>query len=271
MIKTASVQRALSQFIFALDYSNYNMKNNFEMTKGKRFRYFGYNFYRLITSGGMLIAVTVINFIKPDFYFNLPIWALALFTLYYSIFPIKDMISSFNKTKYKGKQFAKNYIAVENLNEEDFLKEKKKYDMGALRSILFWLSFMAFFGVLFFLKVIGREWMIFLFAMSDFCVYFAIFYWCPFHKILLKPNCCMDCRIFNWDSFFSFSFLIFIPSVCTYVLFFLGVMSLIFWEINYKKEPKRFYKISNACLDCETCDMEHCKGNKKNVKKDALL
>lgn len=231
--------------------------------KEKRFRYFGYNTYRLITSGIVFVCVIVINFAKPDLYFNLPVWAYVLFTLYYSIFPIKDMIRQANKTRYKGKQFAENYIPVSSLDENEFLQMKKKYDKGAVRSMIFWLCFMAVVGALYLCKIIGREWIIFFFAMSDFCVYFAIFFWCPFHKILLKPHCCMDCRIFNWDSFFSFSFLIFIPSIYTYILFALGVISLVIWEINYKKEPKRFYKISNACLNCENCDMEHCKGKKE--------
>lgn len=232
--------------------------------KEKRFRYFGYNTYRLITSGIFFLAVIIINFVNPKLYFTLPVWAYALFTVYYSIFPIKDMIRQANKTRYKGKQFAKNFIPS-SVNEDEFLLMKNSYDRGAVRSMIFWLCFMAVVGALYFTKIIGREWIIFFFAMSDFCVYFAIFFWCPFHKILLKPHCCMDCRIFNWDSFFSFSFLIFIPSVYTYILFALGVSSLVMWEINYKKEPKRFYKISNACLSCESCDMEHCKGKKEAV------
>lgn len=233
----------------------------------KRFCYFGYNTYRLITSGIVFVLVFVINFINPSFYFSLPVWAYIVFTLYYAVFPIKDMICQANKTKYKGKQFSANYIPVSNLDEREFAKEKKRCDRGAVRSLIFWLCFMAVVGALYLCEIIGREWILFFFAMSDFCVYFAIFFWCPFHKIFLKPHCCMDCRIFNWDSFFSFSFLIFIPSIYTYILFALGLISLIYWEINYKAEPKRFYKISNACLDCETCDMEHCKGKAHKTEK----
>lgn len=238
--------------------------------KEKIFRYFGYNTYRLISSGIMLIAIFIINFIKPDLYNNLPKFVCIILTAYYCVFPIKDMICTANKTKYKGKQFAKNYIPVSKLNKAEFEAEKKKYDRGALRSIIFWLCFMAVPGILYFSNTIGREWIIFLSAMSDFCVYFAIFFWCPFHKILLKPHCCMDCRIFNWDSFFSFSFLIFIPSVYTYILFSLGLVSLIVWEINYKIQPERFYKISNELLSCETCDMEHCKNQCSKLDYDKI-
>lgn len=217
-----------------------------------------------------MLAILVINLVNPNLYSNLPNTACIALTIYYSIFPIKDMISRANKTKYKGKQFLKNYIPVQNLDVQEFEAYKKKCDRGALRSIIFWLCFMAFFAILYFANVIGKEWIIFLSAMSDFCVYFAIFFWCPFHKILLKPHCCMDCRIFNWDSFFSFSFLVFIPSIYTYILFSLGLISMIVWEINYKKQPERFYKMSNESLSCKNCDMEHCKGKCEkieNVKK----
>lgn len=216
-----------------------------------------------------MFAILVINFVNPQLYSKLPKAFCIALTMYYSVFPIKDMISRANKTKYKGKQFAKNYVPVQNLDMAEFEAERKRCDRGALRSIIFWLCFMAIPGILYSTNVIGREWIIFLSAMSDFCVYFAIFFWCPFHKIILKPHCCMDCRIFNWDSFFSFSFLIFIPSIYTYILFSLGLISLIVWEINYKKQPERFYKMSNESLSCECCDMEHCKGKceKNELKK----
>lgn len=233
----------------------------------KRFRYFGYNTYRLITSLFALIAVLVINIVNPSLYLSFPVWLCILLTAYYSVFPVKDMVRGFNKTHYKGKQFKENYIPCEDFSREEYLKMKKQYDRGALCSILFWLSFMAVVGALYYFKVIAFEWIIFFAAFSDFCVYFAIFFWCPFHKIFIKPHCCMDCRIFNWDSFFSFSFLIFLPSVYTYIPLFLGLLSLVVWEINYKKQPERFYKITNKALSCETCDMEHCKGKcKEEIK-----
>ena len=92
---------------------------------------------------------------------------------------------------------------------------------------------------------------------------FAVFGWCPIQRLFLKTNCCNECRVYNWDSFFQYSFLVFIPNPYTLTLFFLGVASLVEWEVMHHRHPERFYKLSNACLSCESCDMEACKKHKK--------
>ena len=86
---------------------------------------------------------------------------------------------------------------------------------------------------------------------------------CPINKLFFRSSCCNECRVYNWDSFFQYSFLILIPNVYTVILFSLGCASLIKWEIAVHRHPERFYKMSNACLSCEKCDMESCKKNKK--------
>ncbi len=230
-----------------------------EKRKEPFIRYIGYNTYRLVTSFIMFVFVIICMITKPNLLFSFPKWVYILFTCYYAIFPIKDMISAFNKTNYKGKQFKKHYEPVKCYDEQEFEKMKKRYDKGALYSIIFWLSFLLIVGVLIGTGVLSKAWAIFFFAMSDFCVYFAIFFWCPFHSIFIKPHCCMDCRIFNWDSFFSFSFLIFVLSPYTIILVFLSLLSIIEWEYTYNKHPERFFRMSNENLSCEHCDMEHCR------------
>lgn len=45
--------------------------------------------------------------------FSLPFPVYAAAFLYFSVFPIKDMLSFCNTTLYKGRQFEKNYEAGE--------------------------------------------------------------------------------------------------------------------------------------------------------------
>ncbi len=234
------------------------------MKRERYFRYFGYNTFRLIQSFVVLLVVIFVVLTDEKRLFSLPMPVYIVATLLYGFLPVKDMISSLNKTLYKGKQFSKNYLPVNNLTESQFNEMKRKYDRGALRSIIFWCGYLALFATLYYSGVITRGWLVVLAALSDFCIYFAIFFWCPFHKVLLKPKCCMDCRIFNWDSFFSFSFLLFVGSIYGYILFALGLASLVEWEIVYHRHPERFFTMSNGALKCENCDMEHCKnkGNK---------
>ena len=134
---------------------------------------------------------------------------------------------------------------------------------AAVYSMLFWLAYMSVPTVLYLTGVIGREWIFFFFALSNFAIFYAVFGWCPINKLFFRSSCCNECRVYNWDSFFQYSFLILIPNVYTVILFSLGCASLIKWEIAVHRHPERFYKMSNACLSCEKCYMESCKKNKK--------
>lgn len=221
------------------------------------------NRIRLITSGILFLFSIICLIWFPTLPFNLPLWVYILGTTYFALFPIKDMIGELNKTSYKGRPFKKNYKEDKTHNPAEFESQKRKNNIRAIHSFLFWITFVSIPATLYFLGIIGPQWIFFLFALSNFAVFFAIFGWCPFHKIFIRPECCNECRIHNWDSFFQYSFLILIPNIFTITLFSLGVISLIHWEIIHAKHPKRFYKISNTALDCETCDMEGCKQNKK--------
>lgn len=221
------------------------------------------NRFRLITSGLLFLFSIYCIGVNPNLPFTLPTYVYIIVCVYFAIFPIKDMIGVFNKSSYKGKQFASNYVPNNELDEKSFLQEQKRNNIRAIYSMLFWLAFVSVPATLYFCKILGREWVFFFFALSNFSVFFAVFFWCPFHKIFIRQQCCNECRIYNWDSFFQYSFLILIPNIYTIILFTLGVMSLLVWEVNHSRHPKRFYKSSNYNLSCKNCDMEACKKHRK--------
>ncbi len=171
------------------------------------------NLFRLFSSGALLLFALYCLIFDRTLPFSMPTAVLIVATVYLAVFPVKDMLSRFNRTLYKGRQFAKNYEKTPMLDEVEFQRMKKQYDRRAWYAMLFWLAFLAAVGGLYAVGVFDRAWIFFFFAFSDFCVYFAVFFWCPFHQIIIRPSCCMECRIFNWDSFFSYSFLLFLPSV----------------------------------------------------------
>lgn len=221
------------------------------------------NLFRLFSSGALLLFALYCLIFDRTLPFSMPTAVLIVATVYLAVFPVKDMLSRFNRTLYKGRQFAKNYEKTPMLDEVEFQWMKKQYDRRAWYAMLFWLAFLAAVGGLYAVGVFDRAWIFFFFAFSDFCVYFAVFFWCPFHRIIIRPSCCMECRIFNWDSFFSYSFLLFLPSVYSIILVGLALCSLVEWEITYHKYPKRFYRMSNQKLTCENCDLEACKNHHK--------
>ncbi len=222
------------------------------------------NRIRVFTSGALFAFACYCVLFDRNLPFSLPSPVYAAAFLYFSVFPIKDMLSFCNTTLYKGRQFQKNYEAGEE-SAQELLTEKRSYDQRAAGAMLFWVTFLAIPGYLYMNGYLDRIWIFFLFALSNFSVFFAIFGWCPFHSIFIRPDCCMECRIYNWDSFFQYSFLIFFPNVFTRTLVLLGVLSLIVWEIRHALHPERFYKCSNARLTCENCDLDGCRKHKKKL------
>ena len=223
------------------------------------------NRIRVLTSGTLFLFSLYCLFFNHTLPFSLSIEIYMIAFIYFAFFPIKDMLSFANLSLYKGRQFEKNYIPNPELQQQEFIKMKRRYDYRAISVFLFWILFMAVPGSLYLLGYIEKIWIFVFFALSNFSVFFAIFGWCPFNSIFIRPDCCMECRIYNWDSFFQYSFLIFIPNVMTVTLFILGVLSLIEWEVTYAKYPERFYKMSNAHLICEHCDLDACRQHKKKM------
>lgn len=223
------------------------------------------NRIRVFTSGGLFLFALYCLWKDPSLPFTLPTWVYIGATIYFAYFPIKDMISLCNTTLYKGRQFHKNYIPNDQLDKSEFQKIKRMYHRRAVYAMLFWLCFLAVPGFLYIQGYINRIWIFVFFTLSNFSVFFAIFGWCPFHSIFIKPDCCMECRIYNWDSFFQYSFLIFLPNIYTIILVCLGLLSLIEWEIMHARFPERFYKLSNRKLTCENCDLDGCHKHKKKI------
>ena len=218
---------------------------------------------RLFSSGALFLFAVYCLIRDPDLPFSLPHFVYIVGTAYFAVFPIKDLFSFSTNNTYKGRQFSKYYEPAENCDKEDFSLLVKRSNRAAVYSMLFWLAYMSVPTVLYLTGVIGREWIFFFFALSNFAIFYAVFGWCPINKLFFRSSCCNECRVYNWDSFFQYSFLILIPNVYTVILFSLDCASLIKWEIAVHRHPERFYKMSNACLSCEKCDMESCKKNKK--------
>ena len=223
------------------------------------------NRIRVFTSGLLFLFSIYCLINDPNLPFSLPPWIYIIATIYFAIFPIKDMIASCNSTLYKGRQFSKNYEHETNLDKIYFEKIKKEYNRRALHALLFWIIFLLIPGFLYLTGKIDRIWIFLFFALSNFSVFFAIFGWCPFNSIFIKPDCCMECRIYNWDSFFQYSFLVFIPCFYTIILFCLGMLSMIEWEYMHYKYPEHFYKISNRHISCKNCDLDACRKHKKKL------
>lgn len=223
------------------------------------------NRIRVFTSGTLFFFSLYCLAFNPTLPFTLPSFIYILATLYFAFFPIKDMIAGMNTTLYKGRQFKKQYIENKDCSKERIQVIQQHYNKKAVVAFGFWIMFLMIPGTLYIIGVLDKIWIFVFFCLSNFSVFYAIFGWCPFHAIFIQPDCCMECRIYNWDSFFQYSFLIFIPNMYTMILFCLGVASLLEWEIMHALHPEHFYKVSNANIICEHCDLDGCYKHKKKL------
>lgn len=136
------------------------------------------NRIRLFTSGALLIFAVYCLIANPDLPFTLPTRVYVVGTVYFAIFPIKDLFSFSTNNTYKGRQFAKYYEPRKNVNQQGFDALVKRYNRAAVYAMLFWLSYMSVPSVLYLTGVIGRQWIFFFFALSNFAIFYAVFGWC---------------------------------------------------------------------------------------------
>lgn len=187
---------------------------------------------------------------------SLPFYAYILPFLYFLYFPIRTIIPVLNKKLPSGKFLKKNYL------ESSFTLPKKFYrsqSIKAIISMLLWLLGMTIIGLLHYYQLIEDihiYLLVFAFHMFD-TICTDVF--CPFQLLIFKNDCCMDCRINNWDNFFKYSILIFVPNPFTITLFIAGALSLLTWEFTYIKHKERFYPKTNNYLKCTNCTQEVCK------------
>ena len=126
------------------------------------------NLFRLFSSGALLLFALYCLIFDRTLPFSMPTAVLIVATVYLAVFPVKDMLYRFNRTLYKGRQFAKNYEKTPMLDEVEFQRMKKQYDRRAWYAMLFWLAFLAAVGGLYAVGVFDRAWIFFFFAFWHF-------------------------------------------------------------------------------------------------------
>ncbi len=195
------------------------------------------------------ILITNINII-----FQILIYLYLLTTVLPSIIPF------FNKSLFQGRHFKKHY--KENKFEID-ISTIKKLNKKAYFCLFSWIFGIILFALIYKFYNLNYNHVFLCFSIILLCEWICLYVFCVFKKIIKTGKCCSTCRIKNYDNFFRFSLLIFIPGFFSYSLFFLGVFSLIQWEYLFYKYPKRFFNKTNQNINCY-----YCKNNNINCKKN---
>lgn len=151
-----------------------------------------------------------------------------------------------------GKHYAKHYRNT-TYKKYALLAYTKKYNRRALGALLFWLTLLFLFGLIYLAGWISKIGLFILIIFLYFADQFCINVWCPFRSWIVRNKCCNACRIYNWGHIMIFSPLIFIPSFWTWSLVLVALVILIQWEYQHYKYPERFAEISNLNLRCGHC------------------
>lgn len=99
------------------------------------------NLFRLFSSGALLLFALYCLIFDRTLPFSMPTAVLIVATVYLAVFPVKDMLSRFNRTLYKGRQFAKNYEKTPMLDEVEFQRMKNSMTGGLGMPCFFGLHF----------------------------------------------------------------------------------------------------------------------------------
>lgn len=138
------------------------------------------------------------------------------------------------------------------------LEQTQLQNQRAWQVMLVWLCFNAIFGFLYLWGVIGEGELLLLTMFYFVCDYICILFFCPFQTFLMKNKCCINCRIYDWGHFMMFTPMLFIRNFYSWSLFFMSVVVLIHWELEYAKHPERFWEGSNVTLQCRSCRERTC-------------
>ena len=228
------------------------------------------SFARLGFSIAMFGAATVILFWYRDWVVSLNLWWFLPLWLYFVFEAIRVIFPVFNVSIAAGKHLVRNFKPSEyfNVNKIKGLVVDNKHPL--VIGIL-WCLMLAGIGVLYFTGIIDYLWMYYLALFFHMCDNICINIWCPF-RTYMKNRCCVTCRIYNWDHLMKYSPLIFVPTVCNYILVGLGIIALVQWEVTHKQHPERFYQITNTNLNCGNCKRNCIRQrwvNKKDTQKEA--
>jgi len=154
------------------------------------------------------------------------------------------------------KHFACSYTAPASADagKKDLTNKPGQLHKGAFLSALAWLAVSAaIIAALFFLGMLTPA------SVLNFVLFYSaldlvfILVFCPLRALFMKNQCCVVCRIYNWDYFMMCAPLILFPGFYSISLVLLSVVVLLQWEIALRKNPRFFMRETNENLRCEQC------------------
>lgn len=184
-------------------------------------------------------------------------WLVFMTIMLFHILPNNALTMAWKKAR--GEVFRE----VKGCDRLRLLEQTQRQNQRAWQVMLVWLCFNAVFGLLYLFSVIGEGELLLLSMFYFVCDYICILFFCPFQSFLMKNKCCINCRIYDWGHFMMFTPMLFVRNFYSWSLFFMSIIVLIHWELEYAKYPERFWEGSNQTLQCRNCRERTCQIKRK--------
>ncbi len=182
------------------------------------------------------------------------IWVLWITDMLLKLFPVRNGVA-LGSIKHHRCNYRNNRSSYDKKALKMYVKDSS---IRAYISMAAWLAMLAVFGVLYYSEIINAEILFLISTLFYVLDLVCVLFFCPF-RILLNTRCCTTCRIFNWDSFFLISPLLFVKGFYSYSLLALAVTVFILWEVRFFTHPERFYDGTNESLKCAGCKDGLCR------------
>lgn len=194
-----------------------------------------------------------INFNSKFNIFLICVWAIFMIEMLCALIPTgHESPGSQKHFKCKYKKTGKTQIKIQD-------------NHAVLLVGLLWLSINVVFGALKLLGILSDGSMFLLFSIYSVCDCICVLFFCPFQTWFLKNECCVQCRIYNWNYAMMFTPMFFVTGAYSWTLVAMALIILFKWEITVYKHPERFSRETNEYLECKHCSELLCK-NKKQLK-----
>ena len=221
---------------------------------------------RMVFRSILLLSVILLYFLYPKYFDVLDgmnfftmfsplhlLWVLWMIDMVQQLIPMRVKLALGSQKMFNFRF----YPAQKSITKDALKAHIKAMNVGAIKVLILWVSFIGVLTVLYFTGIFDRK-IMFLFSAAFYvCDLICVLIWCPF-RLIMKNRCCTTCRIFNWDHMMMFSPIVFIGGFYAISLSLMGLLCMLVWEFHILQHPQRFSDKTNAALKCSECTDKLC-------------
>ncbi|MDR2656313.1 MAG: hypothetical protein LBB86_00625 [Oscillospiraceae bacterium] len=211
----------------------------------------------------VLLIVVCMLYFSGSGMFAMPVHFFAAFTpahvlwVFWMALFIKRAIPAGQRFMAGRKAFAQ-YNDIVACGARGLKANTRRLNNDALNAALCGLALNVPFYLLYWFRVIDAS------ALLVYAVFFFFVetvsetLFCPLQRFVMNNRCCQVCRVYMWRSIFTVAPLLAAPNFYSITLIMAASVSLVAWELSFRKHPEFFFEGSNRNLRCSACADKLC-------------